>query len=155
MVDNPVNLATRHDKRIRIQLIKVAVIDSRRRTSPGKLHASIATMSCSRAISEGKARQPKRLRGLERRHNNSWHTIRVGAGRCVRFRGDTPPAQWRYAGKKWLRLPRPPLVLLRRRLAMALAREVVENDSFVRYHRGTKIPADARRSLQRDTLCYT
>src|SRR2546430_5770387 len=72
----------------------------------------------------------------------------------------------RCAGKKWLGLLRRPLVLPPlllpppRRLPplllpVTLARNVVENDSFVCYHRTTQITTDACRSLQRNALCYT
>src|SRR5882724_2385005 len=85
---------------------------------------------------------------------------------CVRSRSQTrPAAQRRCAGKKWLGLLRRPLLLpsLRlpprrlppRRLPMTLAWDVVENDSFVCYHRTTQITTDACRSLQRNALCYT
>jgi len=43
----------------------------------------------------------------------------------------------------------PPLLL-----PVTLARDVVENDSFVCYHRATQIPTDACRSLQRNALRY-
>src|SRR6185312_13897469 len=82
MVDYAINLATGHDKGIRIQLIKVAVVDSCRGTVSGKMHASIVSMGCCRPISERKARQAERLGGLEYRVDNSGHiTAHVGTAR--------------------------------------------------------------------------
>jgi hypothetical protein len=44
MVDNPINLAVRHDKRIGVQLIKMAVVDPRRRTRPLKVDSTIVSI---------------------------------------------------------------------------------------------------------------
>src|SRR5258708_5025840 len=141
MINNTVNLTVRHNKRIGVQLIKMAVVDSGRGTGSHKMHASIINGGCARSIFECKARQSKRLRGLELRYKNSRPTSPRGDGcvrGCVRFRSYTClAAQRRCAGKNWLGLLRRPLLLPRRRLPMALAREVVENDSFVCYHGAT------------------
>src|SRR6266478_8276284 len=105
MINHTVNLATRHDKRIGVQLIEMAVVDSRRWTRSQKMHASIVSGRCARSIFECKARQPKRLRGLERRCNNSWHMTHVADASCVSSKSRTRlAAQRRCAGKKWLRL---------------------------------------------------
>src|SRR6266542_240224 len=86
MIDHAVNLATRHDKRIGIQPIKMAVVDSRRWTGSHKMHASIVSDCCGRSISKREACQPKRLRRLECRYNNSRHTTCLGLGDGCRVR---------------------------------------------------------------------
>src|SRR6266496_50307 len=59
MIDNSVNLATCHDKGIRVQLVKMAVIDPSGRTRSHKVHAAVISEHRERSISECKACQPK------------------------------------------------------------------------------------------------
>src|SRR6266700_2754856 len=138
MVDNPVNLAVRHDKRVGIQLIKMAVVDPRRWTCSHKVDASIVSKRCDRSISECKARQAKRLVGLESRYENSRHLTCLGDSCRVRFESRTClAAQGRCARRNFRGLLRQPLLLLRGRMPLALARNIIENDGFVCYHRAT------------------
>ena len=89
MIDNTVNLSMRHDKWIGIQLIKMAVVDSRRWTGSCKMHAAVIGERCDRSIFECEACQPKRLRGLECRDDNTRHVTCLGADCRIRCRSRT------------------------------------------------------------------
>ena len=56
MIHNAVNLATRHDERVGIQLIKVAMVDSCRGTAAGKTHTCVVRVSGGRPVPKCKTR---------------------------------------------------------------------------------------------------